>query len=155
MTPQGMPIKASSFNDTVAASAWGFESMEIWEGREGCYRGKSNGIWAGHLERIFSSTPCSLMPLHTSHTRSPWVGTAELGVWSSMSQAQALKHVRASSAHQILEDTPPEQSLCKPDKLGGCFLLAAWWKAAYSVSHSCSPKGKRLAHTEKMKLRQS
>lgn len=110
MTPQGKPIKASC-NDTVAAGAWAFESTETWEAREWCYKGQE--IWAGHLDGIFSSTLSCLHTLHTSHTRSPSVGTPELECWSSISQAQELKHVHTSSAPQTPGHTPLPESLKK------------------------------------------
>lgn len=121
MTPQGKPIKAS-FNDTVAASAWGFESMETWEGREWCYREKSErNLSCPFREDLLFHALLPLYPPHFSDQVPLSGNTQSLGFDNSLPQAQELKHDHTSSAHQALENAPLQENLRKPGKLGGVF----------------------------------
>lgn len=147
MTPQGKPIKASC-NDTVAAGAWAFESTETWEGREWCYKGRKFEL----AIKTGSSHPCS--PAFLPST--PLI--PGLLRWEHQSLRAALQFHRPRNSNMSLHPVPlrllDTLHYRKVSKKQARWV-GAWHQAVYSGRHGFSPKGKRLAQREKMKLREN
>lgn len=137
----------------AAASAQSFESMKIWKIVLLQKEVKKECELTIYTE---SSLLCSLASPH-SILIIPGLHGCQHQSLRSDPQFYRPRNSNMSTYTELnrLLEVLPQRRVWERGKLGGCFLLAVWYKGVYSGSHSFSPKDKRLAQIDKEWLRQN